>query len=621
MRYLGNKSKLLHFIESVIDKYNINGDTFLDLFSGTASVGEYFKDRFKILSNDYMYFSSVISHAKLKNDEMPKFNKFIKEYSTDPFDYFNTRKYTYNKSFFISNNYTPKGERKYFTEANALKIDGIRIEIEELYKNDILSENEYYFLLASLLQSVLKVSNTTGTYQAFLKFWESRSLKELELVPIQLIEKNSKSNNEIFCANSNYLVRDIEADVVYIDPPYTINQYTNSYHILETIAKYDYPEIFGKTGRRKKREMSNYSNKSKVFIEFEDLFRQLRCKHVLISYSNQGILSIDDLVKLAKKFSKNYIVHLEEINYKEYATNNLSYKGKDEKLKEYIIYFEKDFEVRKSAINYSGSKDNIFIKLQKRLPKHIGTFVDMMGGAFNVGLNVVAMDEVHYIEKNPYIYKLIKFLIESNKENLKLNVNNIVSEFELSKKNKDSYLKFREAYNIDTNNMLLLYVLHVYSFQNIIRFNSKHKMNTPVGNNEFSEGIEYRLLHFYSKTGNIKLFNADCLEIEISSYPSDTIFYFDPPYFITNAEYNDGKRGFEGWTSYHETKLLNFLTEIDSRGYKFMLSNVIEHNKKVHKILIKWANTHGFNIFEIGETGIKYPRKEVLVTNYLWEDE
>ena len=70
MRYLGNKTKLLFFIEKVIDKYKITGDTFADLFAGTCSVGDYFKDRYKIIANDYMTFSAVISKAKLYNDDI-----------------------------------------------------------------------------------------------------------------------------------------------------------------------------------------------------------------------------------------------------------------------------------------------------------------------------------------------------------------------------------------------------------------------------------------------------------------------------------------------------------------------------------------------------------------------
>ena len=104
--------------------------------------------------------------------------------------------------------------------------------------------------------------------------------------------------------------------------------------------------------------------------------------------------------------------------------------------------------------------------------------------------------------------------------------------------------------------------------------------------------------------------------INYKDFPKDTIFYFDPPYFITNAEYNDGKRGLEGWNANNEVELLAYLKEIDEAGYKFMLSNVVRHKGKEHHILLDWIQAHDYNMIEIGKTGIKYPREEVVVTNY-----
>jgi len=90
------------------------------------------------------------------------------------------------------------------------------------------------------------------------------------------------------------------------------------------------------------------------------------------------------------------------------------------------------------------------------------------------------------------------------------------------------------------------------------------------------------------------------------------LFYFDPPYFITNGSYNDGKRGFNGWDADLETKLLKFITQLHYDGYRFMLSNIINHKNKTNHILKEWVETHGFNIFKL-KSGV---RKEVLITNY-----
>lgn len=616
MRYLGNKTKLLSFIEDVIEKYEIEGDTFADLFSGTSAVGDYFKDRYNIIANDYMGYASTIAKAKLLNSSIPKFKKFIKKYSKDPFEWLNNKDYKASEEFFVYKNYTPIGNRMYFTEKNAIKIDGMRIDIENFYKEEVISEAEYSFLLASLLESVLKVSNTSGTYQAFLKFWDSRALKEFELKELEMFEKKLFGKNIIYNDNTNKLVREITGDIAYIDPPYTSTQYTNSYHILETITRYDTPDIFGKTGRRSNRELSLYSNRQKVSAEFEDLLRQIDFEHVLISYSNQSLISLEKLVDIAKRFAIEGEVFVETSDYREYSTNNSSYKGKGKGLKEAIIYFRKNRVINKSPLNYSGSKDALMPMINKQLPKHVGSFVDAMGGAFNVGANVVAMDSVYYYEYNPYIFEIMKMLVDNKPENIVNQVERIVNSNNLVKKDKDAYLKFRKKYNEKEKTPINLFVLQIYAFQNIIRFNSNQKMNTPIGNNEYSKGIKDRIMNFKVLSPNYKMKKGSFRSVNYKDFPKDTVFYFDPPYFITKAEYNDGKRGLEGWDVNDEVELLAYLNELDKSGYKFMLSNVLSHKGKVHHMLIDWINEHKYCVRKIGKTGIKYPREEVIVTNY-----
>ena len=155
VRYLGNKSKLLPFIEEVIKKYHIEGNTFADIFAGTSSVGDHFKNKYTIIANDYMYFSKIISSAKLLNSKKPLFEVFFSKYGINPFEYFNTKEYMPQQNYFILQNYSPIGNRMYLTEENASKIDGIRLEIENLFKEDVFSYSEYAFLVASLIESVL----------------------------------------------------------------------------------------------------------------------------------------------------------------------------------------------------------------------------------------------------------------------------------------------------------------------------------------------------------------------------------------------------------------------------------------------------------------------------------
>ncbi|KJY52961.1 DNA adenine methylase [Bifidobacterium kimbladii] len=616
MRYLGNKTKLLPFIDHVFDKYKIQGKIFFDPFAGTAAVADHMKSRFTVIANDYMHFSARIAEAKVLNRKEPNFEKFRELYNESPFDWLNNKKYEPSKNGFIYNTYSPAGGRMYFTESNAAIIDGIRLDIERLYKSRILNATEYAYLLASLVESVLRVSNTAGTYQAYFKFWETRAIKSLTLVPLEIEESASiDKGNRVYCQDANQLIREVSGDIAYLDPPYTTTQYANMYHVLETIVKYDQPTVFGKTGRRQNRVLSGYSNKHNAIYEFEDLFRQLDFDHIIVSYSNQSIIPLQELVTLASRFAVNGTVHLEQLSYREYASNNVSYKGENEGLKETILYFRKDRKIRKSPLNYSGSKDGVMGSLTKYMPKHIGTFVDAMGGAFNVGANVVATKKVVYNENNPYIYSIIKMLLQEPGDSIVNQVQLVIRSHHMRKKGREAYTSLRDEYN-NSPTPLLLFVLHIFSFQNIIRFNSAGQMNTPVGNNEFSRGLKTRILQFQSKTPNPELLLGSYQDLKYTDYPADTLFYFDPPYYLSTAEYNDGKRGFTGWNTDSEIELLSTLLQLDQLGYKFMLSNILEHKGRTHHILKDWAKEHHFHIYALGLTGIKYPRAEVLITNF-----
>lgn len=617
MRFLGNKTRMLENINYVIVENNISGDIFCDLFSGSGCVGEFFKNKFSIIANDYLYCLSVISRAKLENKSTPKFLKFTKQFGVDPFKYFNDKQFQANAQYFVTNNYSPKGNSQFFTEENATRIDGIRIEIDELYKNLIIDERERSFLLASLVESVMGVSNTTGTYEAYLKNWDKRAFKKLEITPIEIGNVNTIKTNTVYNKDSNELIRTIKGDILYIDPPYTITDYSSAYHLLESIAKYDYPRISGITGRRQElKKKSKYNRKEQALKNFEDLFRQAQFKHILISYSTQGLVSVDELKKLTEKFAVDNKITVYEFPFREYKNIQTSQKGGD--LKEIIIYFEKDNQTIKAPLNYTGSKHSIINEITKVLPRHISNFVDIMGGAFNVGANIVA-DKVVYNEFLPHTFELIEILLKDDKKELLKRIESIIKKFGLKKAEKDPYLKLRDNYN-KTKDIYKLFVLHMYCFQNQMRFNSKLEFNSPIGNCSYNETLIERINAFIPKTHNYELFNHSYEKIDLSKYDKDTVFYFDPPYFITSATYNDGKRGFIGWDAEEETKLLDFIAKLNEQGFKFILSNVIYHNNETNYLLADGIKTHNYFVKSIDDVGSKNSRDEVLITNYDWRE-
>lgn len=609
MRFIGNKTRLLKEIEIFLKENKISGGIFCDIFAGTSSVGDYLKSDYKIISNDFLKFSTDFAKAKLWNSEIPSFKKFKNKYQVDPFLYFNKQKYECDKNFYITNNYSPKGGRQYFSTENAIKIDGIRIEIEEIYKNKIFNDREYFFLLASLLESVMRFSNTSGTYEAFLKEWDNRALKSFSLTPIELFNHAVKYDNEIHNEDANSIIRKVEGDILYIDPPYTVTEYSSAYHVLETLSRYDFPDIAGKTGRRVHNDSKSvYTRKKEAIMAFEDLIRQAKFKHIIISYSNESLIPIYNLEKMLKKYAVENKVVTKKISYRTYKNIRKSKKSKN--LFEVLIYFKKDNISIKSPLNYSGSKDRLMPQITQYLPGHIDSFVDVMGGAFNVGVNVVA-NEVIYNEYNPYVYGVVKMLLETKPEKILGHVESQIDKYNLKRGDSKTFNKFRVVYN-NKQSAEDLFVLSMFSFQNQLRFNSSFEFNTPVGNCAFNETLGHRIFNFKPKTKNADCYSSDFQNLDYKKFSKDSLFYFDPPYFITNGSYNDGKRGFNGWDADLETKLLKYITGLHNDGYKFMLSNIINHKNKTNHFLKEWIETHGFNIFEL-EFGV---RKEVLVTNY-----
>lgn len=621
MRYIGNKTRLLDKIDTLLKDKNINHGVFADLFTGTGSVADYFKDKFTIIANDIENYASLFAYAKINNKCTPEFKKFKDKYSCSPFEYFNdidTK--NINDYGFITKEYSPIGKRKFFSIDNAKKIDFIRSELNKLKAKQIIDTNEFVFLLASLVESTMNVSNTSGTYEAFFKDWEPRSKKSFKFLPLNIENKCvNSSENKVYVSDANYLARKIHGDVAYIDTPYTVTQYASAYHLLETLVLNDSPNLIGKTGRRENRVMSNYSKRNKVYDEFNDLFRQLNFKHIIVSYSNQSLVSLNDLVSLIEKYAVQGTIDIRQINFKEYSNLNKSKKQNGSSLKEVLIYFEKDVNVKKSPLNYAGSKDTVVKKIISNLPTKISTFVDCMSGACNVGINIRGVNKIVFNEKQLLVSKLMKYLLTENTDVIIDNLSSIISEFDLKKGDKNSYIKLRNEFNskiYEKKDISKFFILTLYSFQHMIRFNSKGDYNVPVGNSYLTNDVIDRIKKLNDIEKNFEFINGNYLQLNLDDYDKDSLFYFDPPYIVTSASYNDGNRMNIKWDKDDEIELLNYLSMLNNKGYKFILSNVISHKDKINQELVQWIKENNLKKIDIGKTGRRFPRTEVLVKNF-----
>lgn len=322
MRYIGSKTALLGEIASTITKIAPKATHLTDLFAGTGSVGQFFKPSFDVVSNDILYFCYVINSARIQLAETPGFEDLSKKLGKGPIDFLNQLEAdpkSASESDFTLNAFSPAGvaKRMYLTTKNALQIDRARQTIEDWSSTMQITQQEYLYLLASLVESIPSYSNTAGTYGAYLKQWDSRSLKRFQIQGIQ-VQKGGK-RNVVYNRDASELITELSGEVLYLDTPYNGRQYSSNYHLLETVARYDSPELRGKTGTRSDQAgKSDFCSTSKVYNAFEAIFQNAAFDHIVVSYSSEGLLSEDELVALLKKHGSSKSLVVRKIPYRRY---------------------------------------------------------------------------------------------------------------------------------------------------------------------------------------------------------------------------------------------------------------------------------------------------------------
>lgn len=343
MRFIGCKTLLLGNIKQVIDENAPDAKTFCDIFSGTSTVARYFKEWYEVYSNDLLYFSYVLQRGTIQNDELPLFQKLKKEKRIeDPINYFNSlsdkeMQVIPQEKRFFQNTYAPTGGRMYLKDENALRIDFARITVEEWHNSELISDDEYYYLVACIVEGIPFVSNISGTYGAFHKEWERRAHKKYEVYRLDVCH-NGK-NNRCFNQDGVELLKTISGDILYIDPPYNSRQYLPNYHVLETAALYDYPEVHGVTAQRPyENKKSDFCLKTKVVQAFDELIKNCKFKHIILSYSTDGLMSLSNIEATMKKYGKPDTFKIYWIPYRRYKSRTQKRK---EELKEMLVYIQK----------------------------------------------------------------------------------------------------------------------------------------------------------------------------------------------------------------------------------------------------------------------------------------
>lgn len=270
-RYIGSKSKLMAWIKNILLTECLDCHSFFDVFAGTGIVSQCmlaYHD--KLIMNDFLFSNHVIYHGFLSQQPF-NFNKLI------------LLKNNFNQASDISkeNYFSDNFGDKFFSLHDAKKIGWIREEIEKLFLANKINQKEYYILLTSLIYSLDRVSNTVGHYEAYIKGKTIANRFVFDLIQPIISDKDI----QIYREDANVLAPNIDADIAFIDPPYNSRQYSRFYHVLETLIKWDKPELFGIAMKPKEENMSNYC-RSSAPQAFDDLIQNLNTKYIAVTYNN-----------------------------------------------------------------------------------------------------------------------------------------------------------------------------------------------------------------------------------------------------------------------------------------------------------------------------------------------
>ncbi|MGH7632597.1 MAG: DNA adenine methylase [Gemmatimonadaceae bacterium] len=366
MRYLGNKTRLLAFIGSVLDENAIRGGRAFDAFAGTASVSRFLKRRgFEVWSCDLMTYSYILQQSGIELDALPGFAALfeadvaLRESRDDPHCQRCTDTMLATPpepvavatdprraacqvlcylehalprcAGFVTREYSrhatggQDGDRMYLTATNGQRIDAVRTRIHEWRSAALLTDHEQALLLASLLEGADAVANTTGIYAAYVKTWQSNARRALRLELPDIVAGTGLACRATL-GDANQVVRDVgRHELLYLDPPYNTRQYSAYYHVPEIIATgwlHAEPEVRGKTGLIPDGDRkSRWSTRGGCVEALDELIGQADARYVLMSYNSEGIIPETEIRRIFRDHGVASSFRVYEQHYARYRAD------------------------------------------------------------------------------------------------------------------------------------------------------------------------------------------------------------------------------------------------------------------------------------------------------------
>lgn len=283
----------------------------------------------------------------------------------------------------------------------------------------------------------------------------------------------------------------------------------------------------------------------------------------------------------------------------------------------------------KSPLNYVGGKYKMLPQIMRFFPRRINNMYDLFAGGCDVCTNIKA-DHIFANDINHFVIDIYRAFQDTDIDTLLAAIDGIIQRWELNMTNDLSYRAFRDHYNalpIEQRDPIELYVLMCYSFNYQFRFNNQHEFNNPFGRNRssFNPTMREHLITFHGKLSSIRFSSVNFRDLDLDFLTRGDFLYADPPYRITTASYNDGRRGFEGWSLEDDLFLFDLLDRLHQQGVKFALSNVTEHKGSKNDVLIQWKKSRHYHEHRINyhynnsnyhAQNTDQVTKEVLITNY-----
>lgn len=290
-----------------------------------------------------------------------------------------------------------------------------------------------------------------------------------------------------------------------------------------------------------------------------------------------------------------------------------------------------------SPLNYTGNKFKLLNQLIPYLNNQSNKFVDVFAGSGLVALNTNS-EKIILNDNNEITIQLLRYFMDNSSETINNDMDILIKKYGftdsyrfglksykeekhegLSKYNKEAYSNLKKDYNADPT-VDKLFALIVFGFNHYIRFNSKGLYNVPVGKVDYTASLREKTEQYTNglKSKKIIISNKDFRDKTLYK-DLDALYYFDPPYLITLAPYN------AMWDEKDEKDLLNLLDELNKKGIKFALSNVIESNGKTNHLLKDWSKKYNIIYLNRKYLNSNYRKKnitiaqEVLITNYIEE--